>query len=339
MRELKASFYDGKTSQKTDVTIHLSRTGELWIRRPSGDLTYALSAVRITPRVGNTPRSIYLPDGAKCETLDNDAIDAFLKQRGAHAWQSLLHKLESRLLYVALAVVITIASVWGLIQYGVPALAKHAAYSLPPSVDQKLGAEGLDAMDRIWFSPSELSEARQHELRSVFQSITDNLDDGHHYRLEFRKSSRLGANAFALPSGIVVMTDALAQLAESNNELIAVLAHEVGHVVNRHALRRLLQDSATVLLVATITGDIASITALSAALPTILIEAKYSRDFEREADQYALAYLHSQDINRSHFANILLRLQKNRPENSGVFDYLSSHPATKERIKALEHAG
>ncbi len=48
----------------------------------------------------------------------------------------------------------------------------------------------------------------------------------------------VGANAFALPSGIVVMTDELVELAKTDDELVAVLAHEIGHVRGRHALRQ-----------------------------------------------------------------------------------------------------
>ena len=86
----------------------------------------------------------------------------------------------------------------------------------------------------------------------------------------------MGANAFALPNGTIVVTDDLVKLAEHDDELVAVLAHEIGHVVSRHALRRVLQDSGVMLLVAGITGDIVSISSLAAALPTLLIEAKYS---------------------------------------------------------------
>ncbi len=132
-----------------------------------------------------------------------------------------------------------------------------------------------------------------------------------------------------------MITDELVLLAKHDNELMAVLAHEIGHVVNRHALRRLLQDSTTALIIASITGDVTSVTALSATLPTMLIEAKYSRDFEREADQFALRQLRENDIEPRYFADILLRLQAQHPDAGDVFGYLSSHPATQERVKSF----
>ncbi len=336
MRVLKATYYDGKTSKRQEVKIYLDAARQLRVSGLESDLRFSLSEVRITPRVGNTPRSIYLPGGAKCETADNDAVDLMLERHRSGKWYAFVHKLESRLGYVVLALVITVASVWGFIQYAVPAIAGQVAYSLPPSVDTALGKGSLSALDRAFFSPSELSEEQRNELRAVFADMTQRLSGAHTFRLEFRKGGAIGANALALPSGIVVITDELVRLSKHRNELVAVLAHELGHVVHRHALRRLLQDSATVLIIAAITGDATSITSLSATVPTVLVETKYSRDFEREADKFALGYLQENGISPRTFADILLRLGQGRAGDRDIPDFLSSHPGTRERIKAFQ---
>ncbi|MFQ5938181.1 MAG: peptidase M48 Ste24p, partial [Acidiferrobacterales bacterium] len=114
MRTLTAAFYDGKTSERKEVQLQLDEAGRLFIRGLEDELVYPLADVKVAPRVGNTPRSIYLPGGAKCETLDNDAIDAFLQRRGRADWSSWLHRLESRLGYVLVALVLTVVTVWGL---------------------------------------------------------------------------------------------------------------------------------------------------------------------------------------------------------------------------------
>jgi predicted Zn-dependent protease len=336
---LSASFYDGKTSAKKDVELQFYASGELIIRGLEGDLKYSLDDVRISARVGNTPRSLYLPDGAKCETSDNDAVDALLERHRRHRGSAWLHKLESKLRYVVLALVVTVVVALGFVQYGVPLLAKHVAEVLPASVDTALGEEGLAVMDRLFFAPSELYEPRQRELQSIFSDIAEASTDDHEFKLVFRKSPRVGANAFALPSGIVVVTDELVSLVRDDNELIAVLAHEIGHVVHRHALRRMLQDSTVVLVIAAITGDVTSITSLAATIPVVLVEAKYSRDFEREADNYALSYLRANTISPRHFADILLRMEQSTPARTEVPGYLSTHPATEERVQRFSERG
>lgn len=336
MKQITASFYDGKTSQKKEVCIYFEGAGHLRIAGLESDLTYNLSEIRITPRVGNTPRSLYLPKGAKCETLDNDTIDAILRLHGRGRWQAFLYSLESKLGYVLLSLVLTIVGVWGLIVYGIPALAKRVAYAVPASVDVALGREGLKVLDQVLFSPSELDEKRQNQLLSRFDNMTQGLTDGHNLRLEFRNSERIGPNAFALPSGIIIVTDELVSLAEHHNELVAILAHEIGHIRHRHALRSLLQNSAAVLLISSVTGDVTSITTLSAALPTILLEAKYSRAFETEADHYALQYLRDRNVSTRHFANILVRLEKVSGTNSSTQNYLHTHPATSRRLEIIK---
>jgi Zn-dependent protease with chaperone function len=331
MKVLKADFYDGNTSARHEVEIQFGPRGQLRISGLERELIVPLSQLQISPRIGNTPRSIYLPNGAKCEALDNDTIDSVLERYGQGTWQRLLHKLESRLVYVVLALVITVISVWGLVQYGVPALAERVARSLPTSVDETLAGQALSVLDHSFFSPSELDAEKQRELRTLLASITQRIEDTHVYQLEFRRG--VGANAFALPSGLIVVTDELVGLAENDNEILAVLAHEVGHVVHRHQLRRLLQDSVTILIIASIAGDVTSLTSLSATLPALIIETKYSRDFEREADQFTLRYLRDNNIRLHHFADILLRLEKERPSSGLGGDYLASHPATKERAR------
>jgi predicted Zn-dependent protease len=136
-----------------------------------------------------------------------------------------------------------------------------------------------------------------------------------------------------------VVTDRLVEIAKSDNELVGVMAHEIGHLTRRHALRHLLQNSATALLVAGLTGDLTSVTALSATLPAALINAKYSRDFEIEADDAAVAELKASGIPAQVYADILTRLQRDHQQGnsrqSSVGEYLQDHPLMEERVRRV----
>jgi hypothetical protein len=116
-----------------------------------------------------------------------------------------------RVAIAALAAVVLIAVLF--IRFGVPLLANTAAHALPPSVDRSISAQGLELLDRSLLEKSALTSMRQQELRDRFNSITRSLNDGHVYKLEFRKGGPLKANAFALPDGTIVMTDELVALA------------------------------------------------------------------------------------------------------------------------------
>ena len=78
-------------------------------------------------------------------------------------------------------------------------------------------------------------------------------------------------------------------------------------------------------------GDIS---AVAAAAPAALLEAKYSRDLEREADAFAADTLQTNGIETAHLAAILLRMEE-QAGSSGGLGYLSTHPATSERLEAL----
>ncbi len=310
MTQVRARYYDGKTSQQREVLVRLEPWGRLSVSGEGVDFSCALSEVRPSPRVGNTRRHLRFADGSLCETEDNDAVDRIFAGLPSQAPGRLIHLWESKLGYAALALALTAAALWAGITYGIPALAKQVAFSLPPSTEKALGRDALAGLDRILLSPTQLPAARREELRALFS---------------------LGANALALPSGVVVVTDQLVELASDDNEIAAVLAHEIGHLRYRHGLRRLLQDSATVLLVAAITGDLTSIASLASALPAMLLQAKYSRNFEREADEFALDTMKRHGIPAGSFAAILLRIEQRRGASTDVPDYLSTHPATRER--------
>src|SRR5207253_5111075 len=130
------------------------------------------------------------------------------------------------------------------------------------------------------------------------------------YKIQFPQSF-LGANAFALPSGIIVVTDDLVRLSRSDDEVLGVLAHELGHVKHRHTMRRLLEGSATALIIAGVTGDVASTTSLAAAAPTLLLQTRHSRDNEREADADAVQTTRRADPDPTHLARIRTRTERN----------------------------
>jgi Zn-dependent protease with chaperone function len=153
--------------------------------------------------------------------------------------------------------------------------------------------------------------------------------------LVFRRGA--GPNAFALPDGTVVVTDELVELAKNDNEIMSVLAHEIGHVHHRHGLRMALESSTVLLLISTYFGDVTQLTTLSAALPGVYAQAHYSRDLETEADTFALDYLEKSGIPKKHFADIMRSLKKfTGPDPKHGLQYLSSHPPTDERIRRFE---
>lgn len=330
MSAIPVRYFDGRQARAIDAWL-LPVAGGVLLRTAEGEQAYCLADVRVQPRMGDMLPSIDLPDGGQIMLPAGD-LPPWLMQGSARFWQR-LHGWESRLHYVVLALLLVGLAAVGMVRYGIPLLAKSVAMALPPATEQVLARNTLDFFDRYMVKPSRLLPARQEALRQQFRAMTGK---NARLQLEFRDGERLGANAFALPNGTIVMTDQLVELADNDSELMSVLAHEAGHVKYRHSLRLVLSGSATAVLIAALTGDVSSASAaLSAGLPTALSHAHYSQAFEHEADDYARALIQSRGIPLHHFADILSRLQAERgtEEENGMNRYLSSHPPTADRIR------
>jgi len=334
MSVLQTDYFDGKTSLKHPVSVMIAG-GKLKIVGRDVNEEFDARGVRRSLRIANTPRWLYLPGGGACVTSDNDAVDRMTRDR---RYELILHRWESRPAYAVLAIAMVVAVLWLLIDRVLPVAVNEIAARIPVEAEAALGRETLEGMERYFLQPTKLTSARQAGLRARFDAVVRAGDETAPYRLEFRSSPMIGANAFALPSGIIVMTDELVKLARNDQEVIAVLAHELGHVRHRHTMRRLLESSATALIIAGVTGDIASTTSLAAAAPTLLLQSKYSRDHEREADVYAIEMMRKSELEPRHFAAILKRLEGETPQRGGLPTFLSSHPPTEER-EVLARAG
>ncbi len=345
--QIEGDYYDGQSSLRHRVTLRLNDQG-LQISGIGVEMLWPLADITVASPLGSIRSSIYLPDGAKCDFSDKNFARQLAQRQGRGGFFRGVHRWENSLKFAFGALVLTIVLIMGFVRYGLPLLAEQAAYAIPPAAENALGKETLQILDRALLEPSGLDPDRQAELEQLFVKVVAALDATERpYRLELRSADEVGANAFALPGGTVIMTDELIAVAENDDEIAAVLAHEVGHVRHRHAMRQVIQSSAVGLIVATLTGDVFSVTSMAATLPTMLVDADFSRDMERQADDVAAEYLVRQGVPVDHFATILTRIEQAHAEKTGadqdrqqqsgkrVTDYFSSHPPTQERIERL----
>jgi Zn-dependent protease with chaperone function len=297
---------------------------------------YRAAQLLVSPRIGRAERFVALPDGGQFQCPDNPLLDRLphdSQAEGVVAW------LEQRLSVAVAGVVLIAAVILGGYFFGLPALAERVAARVPIETEQALGDRTLAWFDENhWFNPSRLKPGVRETLRQGFDDLRSGLPQAQHYRLEFRDAPMVGANAFALPGGTIVVTDAMVGAAESPQELFAVFAHEMGHVEHRHALRTLLQNSAVGVAATAVTGDAASLSVAVAGLPIMLAQAKYSRTFELEADDFAFDLLKQHDISPEYFAMLMERLNAKHGGPEGAFRYISSHPLTQERIRRARAA-
>lgn len=338
--QVNAIYFDGQSARAHHVVLSLSGN----LLEVTGDnisRVDMLPDLRVSEPMGEAPRLIKFPDGAHCEVWDHAGL-AQLLALGGHR-DGLVVQLQGRWRWALAAVIIAVAAVSAGYRWGLPAVSEWIAFKLPDKALTQMGESTLTYLDQSVFSPSKLPEQRRQILKKAFGQLTvpDEIDAAH--QIVFRDSSVVGANAMALPDGTMVVTDQLVNLAEHDEEILGVLAHEQGHLKRRHSLRMLIQGSIVGALVAWYVGDVSSV---AAGLPTLMLQMRYSRDHEREADAYAARMLKANGISPVRLADMLTRLeqahasrtaqQEKAAGESGFSDYFASHPATHERIQALE---
>lgn len=334
--DLAGRFFDGSQSRAHAACLRVAG-GQVAIIDADGRTLFGGTAadMQISSRLGRTPRQLRFANGGVFETDDNDAVDAWQAASHAPRTHGLVHRLESRLRYVVAGIVVVVALGWAGVQWGIPALARVTAFALPPQAQQEAEKLMLSILGRGMLAPSELGAEEQARLQAVFAPViaAGAADAGTTpLSVRFYHGDSIGANAMALPGGMVIFTDQLVRRAEHDEELIGILAHEIGHVVHRHGLQRAIQGSALSLLAALLLGDVSSVSSAVAALPLILTEMGYSRDFEREADRYAVDTLVALGIPPQRLADILQRIA---PDDAEDLTYLSTHPPTQERLRTL----
>jgi predicted Zn-dependent protease len=154
-------------------------------------------------------------------------------------------------------------------------------------------------------------------------------------------------NAFALPGGFIGMHTGLVIAAQSESELASVLAHEIGHVSQRHIARMVgnqKQDALLPLagiliglLAARSSPDLAGAAMMSGTGLARQRQLGFNRDAEREADRVGLQILRSAGFEAGGMVNFFGRLQKaSRNSNDSAPAYLRTHPMTTERIADIE---
>ncbi|MEX0348345.1 MAG: M48 family metallopeptidase [Paracoccaceae bacterium] len=289
----------------------------------------ALAEVKIEPRLGQAERRIILPDGTLFLTDAHDAVDELLGDHTSLHWFEQFHP---RLIAVALACVI---GAWAMWRYGLTALVHAAVWMTPAPVVSTMDQGLLASMDRIMTKPSQLDAERKAEVRQVFDLLFDQLGpEGktHDYRLAFRHMPDMGPNAFALPGGTIVVTDALVHAA-SVDALAGVIGHEMGHVAGDHGLKQVYRSLGGFVLISMLAGDTGPILEDALLQGNLILSLSYSREHELQADTFGATLAQEAGYDPAGLLKFFDSLDL--PTHEGTSDWLSTHPGFEERKQNL----
>lgn len=220
---------------------------------------------------------------------------------------------------------------------GTTTLVAAGCASISPQQERQLGADYAAQVDQ------ELPLVDDSRLESYINELGNRIARGGDRRFDyrFRIVNAEPVNAFAIPGGYIYVNRGLIQEADNMMELAGVLAHEIGHVEERHSVEQIeraqsanLGVNLAYILMGRNPGQ-----AEQAAIGVGggLVLSKYSREAEDEADAQAIPLLMRAGIHPAGlltFFRDLLARQERAP--SSLEAWFSTHPTTRERIESTE---
>ncbi len=332
--KVKGQCYKKNSSEYTPGIAEFSVNGDITVIVESADedeviASANISQIRISNKLGNTPRELIFPSGEFFSFHGTEVLENWLIKRGN---KSRVGQMEKNKMMIVSAMIIVPLIIFLIFTRGIPYIAIKFSEVVPESIVQLSSKQTLLSLDNTLLSVSNIEQSKQEKYlnawRAGLQPLFPSIDK---YQLELRSSSSLGANAFALPDGTIVVTDELVELmAPHPKAIIAILLHEIGHVEHRHSMRYIAQTLATTMVVNYLLGDVSGLIDLFVGAGATVIGNQFSQELEWQADDYAIAKLTEHGQSAESFAQAMeLILDKS---NESKFDKLfSTHPLLRER--------
>jgi len=331
-------YLDGRSAARHRAAIRLMRSGlevtteagTLWwpypeIRQTQG--FYAGEVVRLE-RGGEIPEALLVSDAAFLTALHRVAPELATRfhdpaRRRARAKLTLL---------AALAVIgITTA----LYLWGIPAIAGIVASQVPASWEEGLGEAVIEHLAPPPKRCTDPTLARA--IDEITLTLTRTLPASP-YTFRVTVVDNPTVNAIAAPGGFIVLFRGLVEQTQTPEELAGVLAHEVQHIVSRHATRMLVQNASTGLLLGALTGDASGAMRFGLEGARVLGILRYSRGHEEEADLEGIRMLITARIDPAGLVRFFESLKEKEREREmpAFLTYLSTHPTTADRVERLK---
>jgi len=331
-------FLDGDIAQAFDTRVQVDEATQTLVIKREGhdDIAWPLDQIRQVPDAARDDLLVLrLRDDPVARLIVTDRV---ITHRLPHLTRRAPVRKRGQLFLAAIA---AIASVALIILVLVPTMADQLAEYIPPEGERALGETTLDqirgALDQTGMQPIPFCENPQGRaaLNKIETRLTDamTLDQ----TLTVHVLNHEMVNAFALPGGNIVFFNGLIEEAETPEEVAAVFAHEIGHVVSRDPTRHALRSAGSIGVLGLLFGDFAG-GAVVLFLTERLIEARYSKDAESDADSFAFDLMRAADLPPTAMGSFFTRLRDRGGEPDAIIAHFLSHPDIADRIAASEGA-
>ncbi|MFQ5955279.1 MAG: M48 family metallopeptidase [Kiloniellales bacterium] len=335
---IAGNYADGQTARLHPVQVHLESTGLAIVDAEGARLAlWAYEELEPAEAVQTgRPVRLRLRDdkGARLTIEPETSLEALWqaapqlrgrRRMGRRAWR---------------AVAVMAASVGAVgvgLVYGVPRLADALTVLVPVSWEEATGSAiqreviGLFVEDAA-AGPICAAAAGRAALDRLTQRVAAPIETDFSFTVTVANSKTV--NAFALPGGYIVVLSGLIDLAESPDEVAAVLAHEMAHVVERHPTRGMIRNTGHGILIDVLLGGSVA-PGWASSMGQMLITTSYTREDEAEADALGADFLKAAGLRTGGDIRFFERLKEKFGDMPQALAMFSSHPLTEDRIAAL----
>jgi predicted Zn-dependent protease len=330
-------YLDGRTAARHRVAIRLMRSGLEVITEKGTTLWWPYPEIRQTQGF-YAGEELRLERGGEIAEVLLVSEAAFLSElhRVAPEVATRFHdpaRRRVRAKLTLLAALAVIGITMALYLWGIPAVAGIVAARVPVSWEEQLG----QAVAEQVATPSArcTDPIRTQAIEEIMTTLTSALPSSP-YTFRVMVVDNPSVNALAAPGGYVVVFRGLLERTQAAEELAGVLAHEMQHIVKRHATRMLIQHASTRLLLAALTGGASDARAWALEGARTLGILRYSRRYEAEADTEGIRMLAAAGIDAKGMITFFESLREEETGTPELLQYLSTHPSTADRIKRLQ---
>lgn len=332
----KATFFDGSGANPIPVSVTVDETERSLVAHDGASFRWPLTEIRevmdqaaqdhmVLSLATDPVQRLILPDRDLAPRLPNRTKRPKVAKRGP-------------LIVWAFAAVASVALIIFVL---VPAMANQLARFIPPEGERALGEVTFNqirsALDESGFNPVPVCTNRDGvaALAKMEARLQAALPEDIPLTVSVLDHGMI--NAFALPGNYVVFFRGLIDKAQTPEEIAAVFAHEIGHVVSRDPTRHALRSAGSLGVLGLLFGDFAGGAAVL-LLAERLIEANYSQGAEAAADVFAHAVLQDAQIAPSSLATMFERFQELGGDANPFVAHFLSHPELGDRIQSAKDA-
>jgi Zn-dependent protease with chaperone function len=243
-------------------------------------------------------------------------------------------ELLRRIRIVGYCALVCVVCIW-LAGVLVTGMVKSLARKIPPQWDEKYGSGVITEMqDEGLFLDDSNAVARLEALAAPLLQVLPPVPNGYHFHISIEED----ANAFAMPGGNIVVNAGLLKLADRPEQVVAVIAHEVAHVSERHLYRGQISAAGPLIICAVFMGGKGGPMGLISSGTALVAGAGFSQEFETEADNVGWNYLIAAKIDPRGMAEMFrkFKAEEEQVEALQLPNALSTHPTLDRRIERLE---